>query len=221
MHTNNTIYIANKPSFGSIKQEKIIAEKLLKKCRNTIKDARSNTFIKTKIYQHENDKKYQKIIEELIVLSEIYRQLVVESRQFIKVNSPYKTFDDMVQKIKTAIQKFRAGNCGEINYIFQSEFLKHNINAHAVMFTTYSQETLKKIPSKDHTFLVFNLKPDAKLNAPATWGSRAIIADAWSNIVMKADDALNYYKQIFKFNEKEEIRILASADKINLKDGIR
>ena len=63
-------------NFQGIKQEKIIAEKFLKKCNDVIPYTKSNSYIAAKINQHYGDKKYQDIIDRLFNLYEKYNQFI-------------------------------------------------------------------------------------------------------------------------------------------------
>ena len=85
---------------------------------------------------------------------------------------------------------------------------------------TLNKNSSGKVYGKDHSFLVYNLNKNAKLYDPSTWGSKAIIADAWCNIVMSAYDALSYYRHFFSCNPEKEFQIFFCADKIKLKDKI-
>ena len=207
-------------NFGNIKREKILAEKLLHKCKKMIPYTKSNSFVNAKINKYYNNDKYITLIEKLCDTSRRYSRKITESREKLCQNGKFTSFSALVKSILKIVKQNGYANCGEKNYILQNEFLKNKINAHAVKLQSYMRENGKKAFGKDHTFIVFNLKPDADLSLPSTWGSKAIVADAWCNIVMRAKDAIRYYKEFFGINTKKEFQLYECVDQIKIKDGI-
>ena len=58
---------------------------------------------------------------------------------------------------------------------------------------------------KNHAFTVIGLKQNADITKPNTWGKDAVIVDAWTKTVKRANEGIEYIKEIFKYNpEKEE-----------------
>ncbi len=208
-------------NFGNIKRDKILAEELLHKCKKMMPYTKSNSFVNAKINKHFYNLKYKTIIEKLYDTSAKYSRKISESREILKRNGKFTSFSALVDTILKVIKENGYANCGEKNYVLQNEFLKNKINAHAVKLQSYMRENGKKAFGKDHTFIVFNLKPDANLSMPSTWGSKAIVADAWCNIVMTAKDAIRYYKEFLGINAKKEFQLYECADKVKIKDGIR
>lgn len=203
-------------NFQGIKQEKIIAEKFLKKCNDVIPYTKSNSYIAAKINQHYGDKKYQDIIDRLFNLYEKYNQFISKNRQELRSHWLFKNFQELTDFIKESIIKTKFANCAEKNYVLQSMFLKENISANAVRMFTKTKKTGEIVHGKDHTFLVFNLSPYAQLDSPSTWGSKAIVVDAWNNIVMKANDAIKYFEKFFSNNLQKEAVMFESANKIKI-----
>lgn len=210
----------NNIAFKGIKQDKILAETVLKSYKSVVPHTKSNTHIKARINRHYEDYQYKFLIKKLFDLEAILSQKVTECRAAIRQKKVFNSFDELTNTILQRMRETGVGNCGEKNYILQNFFLKKNINAHAVRLVSFNRETLKKAYGKDHTFIVFNLKPNARLDAPNTWGNKAIIADAYANIVMRAKEALSFYKEYFAINTKKEFQIFFNADKIKLPDNI-
>lgn len=203
-------------NFQGIKQEKIIAEKFLKKCNDVIPYTKSNSYIAAKINQHYGDKKYQDLIDKLFNLYEDYNKAISKNRQELRSHRLFNNFKELTDYLKNTIIKTKFANCAEKNYVLQSMFLKENISANAVRMFTKTKKTGEIVHGKDHTFLVLNLSPYAQLDAPTTWGNKAIVVDAWSNIVMKADEAIRYFEKIFSNNLQKEKVIFESANKIKI-----
>ncbi len=217
LSTNN---LNNNVSFGGLKQEKILAENILRDYKSVFPYIKSNSFVNTKILEHYKSPKYKDLIDELRLLSARYTSNISLMRQTLRQHKKLDSFSQFTSILKSVFLDKGYANCGELNYILQNQFLKKNINAHMVCMLTFSQKSADRVFGKDHSFVVFNLNKNAKLDNPSTWGSKAIIADAWCNIVMKANDALNYYKNLFSYNAKDEFLVFLSADKIKLADKI-
>ncbi len=214
-----TIY----PSFKRINEEKIIAEKILKNYLKTTSYTKSNSYVRAKInkyYAKNETTKYatEELLKKLVKLAFRYNENIVELRQNIRSKGKFKTFEDFCKTLENEVKKSGYANCGELNYPLQYRFLRKKIPAHMICMATCSKTSGEIIKGKDHSFVVFNLKPDAILNIPETWGSKAIIADAWCNIVMNANDALEYFKYFFKIDKRKEFLILKNADKVKIKD---
>ena len=216
MQISRSNYKNNKISFSGIKQEKILAEKLLSESKQFLPYIKSNTFVRAKIQLHYKNRKYNDLIEKLNSLAILYSANISLLRNTLRQHH-YKTFEQLVNKLNFLVPKIGYANCGELNYQLQYKFLMNKIKAHAVMMQSYNMSTLDKNKWKNHTFVIFNLKSGAKLDEPSTWGNKAIIADAWCNIVMKATDALEYYKSFFSINPKKEIILFTGADKIKIR----
>ena len=211
----------NKVSFCGLKQEKILAEGILRDYKSSFPYIKSNSFVNTKILAHYKSPGYENLIDKLFVLSAKYSDNVKTIRQNLREHKRFESFSQFISVLKTTFINKGYANCGELNYVLQDKFLKNNINAHMVCMQTFYKSSATKVSGKDHSFLVFNLSRNSKLDDPTTWGNKAIIADAWCNIVMPAYDALNYYKDFFSYNSKKEFQIFFGADKIKLKDKIR
>ena len=211
----------NKVSFCGLKQEKILAEGILRDYKSSFPYIKSNSFVNTKILAHYKSPGYENLIDKLFVLSAKYSDNITSIRRNLREHKRFESFSQFISVLKSIFISKGYANCGELNYVLKDKFLKNNINAHMVCMQTFYKKSANKVYGKDHSFLVFNLSRNSKLDDPTTWGNKAIIADAWCNIVMPAYDALNYYKDFFSYNSKKEFQIFFGADKIKLKDKIR
>ena len=210
----------NKMSFGRIKREKILAESILREYKSSFPYVKSNSFIETKINAHCKSLRYKSLIPKLFKLADRYTINIKLSRQNLRKRNRFKSYSQFITVLKSILLNKGYANCGELNYVLQDKFLKRNINAHMVCMQTLNKNSSGKVYGKDHSFLVYNLNKNAKLYDPSTWGSKAIIADAWCNIVMPAYDALSYYRHFFSCNPEKEFQIFFCADKIKLPDKI-
>ena len=210
----------NKVSFRALKQEKILAEGILRDYKSNFPYARSNSFVNTKILAHYNSPRYKELTDKLFELSAKYTDNIRSIRQNLREHKKFESYSQFISVLKYILLNKGYANCGELNYLLQDKFLKKNINAHMVCMQTFYKKSANKVYGKDHSFLVYNLNKNAKLYDPSTWGSKAIIADAWCNIVMPAYDALSYYRHFFSCNPEKEFQIFFCADKIKLPDKI-
>ncbi len=211
----------NKISFGSrLRRKRILAEKFLAEYNKTHVTKKSNAFVNAKILQHVENESFYNVLEKMQKTSQKYSEMIRKSREEIRKYAPFKDYNSFIKKLSEEVQKNGHANCAERNYIFQDFLLKKDLKPHAVCIAAVNPKTLTPVKGKDHTFLVFNLKKNAKLNDTATWGTKAIVADADLNIVTLAKEAIEYYKQFFSINERREFVVLRNADKIKLNDNI-
>ncbi len=71
----------------------------------------------------------------------------------------------------------RAGRCDE-----QVNLMKKILEASGVKVTVATS-------TKNHTFLIVNLAPNAELDIPWTWGENAIAPDSWLGKTLKPEDS--------------------------------
>ncbi len=211
----------NNVSFSGLKQEKILAEGILRDYKSNFPYFKSNSFVNTKILAHYKSPRYASINDKLYDLSAKYTTNIRMIREILTKDYKFESFTQFISVLKLILLQRGYANCAELNYILQDCFLKRNVNAHMVCLDTFYKKSANKVSGKDHCFIVFNLDKNAKLDNPATWGNKAIIADAWANIVMPAYDALNYYKKILSYNQSKEYQLFRGCDKVKIVDNIR
>lgn len=210
MLLNNASFL-NNISFGSIKAEKRVCEDILRQYHQKYpQEFQSNTKVNTKINKIWN--------YSLLSLSK-YTNLSSRQEQAVRMarkeygGRTYQNWEDYIASLKKACLKHKAANCGEQNLLLADEFFKKGIEVH-----TIKVEYDKKLV---HTFLVTNAKENADWSDPKTWGNKAIVVDAWSNVVLQAKDAIEYFKKLFQFDPRVHTEKFFSKDLINVKEYLK
>ena len=62
------------------------------------------------------------------------------------------------------------------------------------------------------------MSPSAEITDPKTWGNEAVVTDPWSNIVLGARDALDYFRKIFGIDSEQYSEEIMQHDDIDIKD---
>ena len=113
-----------------------------------------------------------------------------------------------------------AANCGEQATLLQDVFLKNGKEAHLVGIYFYNNNNTSAAEDDviNHGFVVSGLRADADITDPKTWGNEAVVTDPWSNVVLGAREALEYFRMMFGIDSEhysEEIRL---HDDIDIKE---
>jgi hypothetical protein len=89
-----------------------------------------------------------------------------------------------IQEIAEKVVETHTGNCGELSFVTTSNFIKlAKEKAHRI--------EIMNIVGGDHVFVVIDRALRSDANKPDTWGSKAIVLDAWSGEVKPASDMKN------------------------------
>ena len=92
-------------------------------------------------------------------------------------------------------------NCGECSSLIKNMLDKKGVEAHNVYMTTQNEQG-ERVNKAEHVFTVINMKEDAKINDPSTWGDDAVVCDVWANIAMGKDEAIEYYRDLFSIDDR-------------------
>ncbi len=111
------------------------------------------------------------------------------------------TFDEYLAMIKQEFATYNMGNCGERAYILHDRLNKTGIKNQAVIEISGNKNY------NNHVFNVIGLAPDAVFNKPETWGPDAIVVDAWSNRIMKPQEAFNFYNHFFEYGQNNPMKV--------------
>lgn len=176
-------------NFSSLRKEKILGEKALKEFKKEFPYLESSTFITTKIEPHNKDPKYKYIpqilkVKTLNLLPEIYNPKFMQL-----INKPQGSFDTFTESLASVLKETKKANCDSQAILIFKKLQDMGLNPQNFAMFVYREDGR----TQKHYSTVFNLKKGAQLNDPKTWGSKAMIVDAWQNIVMKAPDALNLF----------------------------
>lgn len=187
-------------NFCSLKPQMITAENAVKEVRREIGSIKSGS--KMRILANKRANRYgdtdltTKLKYKATKLqSEIYND---EYKNITK--GIYKSLEDLSKEFLNRIKRNNGkANCYETNLILMDKLEKKGLDPKMFQllpqprFDTVSNQTSS---GSNHFSLVIGLNKTADITKPHTWGSSAIIVDAWANIVMKADDGLKYLKEI-------------------------
>ncbi|MDD3013290.1 MAG: hypothetical protein PHC34_06255 [Candidatus Gastranaerophilales bacterium] len=201
-HKNQYNYKKSNISFEGLKENLRLGEKVLKEFNGEFGKPKSNTFINAKILQHQTNQAYIPVIQKISSVSDKYNKEVRSLRN--NMTGDYPTLDEYINKLKEMVKNTNYANCGEQTNIIQYKLLQQGELPHNIRLLITEKTTNKKQENLwDHVFTVFGQKKYAHLNFPNAWGNQAVIIDAWSGIVTKAQDALDYLKQFMCFDPQK------------------
>lgn len=200
----------NSIAFTGLKENLALGQQVLKGFRAEYPMIQSNTYIAAKITQNENIA--PSVIQNLWDLATRQNQKIKAARQEFYANN-YFNFDSFIESLKKVIKKHKCENCESQADIIQYELLKKEEKPHKV-FIHLRDENLEDIKKrKYHIFTVFGMKNGAQLENPRTWGNNAVVVDSWANIVMPAREAIEYFKNFFKFDGQRHSLEFGSRDR--------
>lgn len=224
----NSININNSQSkpiaFTSLKSNLRLGEKVLKEFNSEYPYLRSNSFVGAKIRQNKNNPKFDLINLDLYDLSRSYCHRLGEVRKAAGYLPPPYTYGEFIEhlkKLSPVLSEIRAGNCSEQAKMIQAKILENKELAHNVLM--HVQKSVLGIFKYnkwhgDHTFTIIGLKDGAKINKPKTWGNEAVIVDAWTNTVMPAREAIQYFENFLGFGSQKVSSKFKLLDKIKAED---
>lgn len=180
----NKVNNAGSVNFTSLRPKKLLGEAVLREFKNEMGYLKSSSYINYGIRKNRSglsQQLYESLLQKEIKLNkEIYDS-------FLKVNSLDKKFDSfnefndqLVMNIK---EKGNKANCWEDMMIIYTKLL----NRGEIPYTFEM-----KTSEGNHFSTVFGLKKGADITKPSTWGTKALIVDAWfgTGIVKPAKEAL-------------------------------
>ena len=199
--------------FTSIKPEMRIAEQVLKEFKQEFPYLQSGSIIRSKIALHEGNLKYKEQIKALHPKMETLDREINKATDIL-LDKRYMSVNNFLRKIKRLIKKSGKANCGEDFFIIHKSLVDKGLKPQNFQMVAF----LNNGKATNHFSTVFNLKKGAKMNNPTTWGSKAIIVDGWKGIAMKANDALEFFKQTLSGNT--QINKLEFSD-VNFKNYVK
>ncbi|MFA6988810.1 MAG: hypothetical protein WC197_01965 [Candidatus Gastranaerophilaceae bacterium] len=187
-------------SFDGIKPEIRIGEEVLQEFRRKFGYLKSSSFIIGKVNSHEGNSMYPCcLLESLktksdIIRSEIYDKDLMQNL----LQKTHKSIKDFIVALEQSLKRKGKANCWEDSVIINQALLDKGLESKNFQMVAY----LDNGHNINHFSTVFNLKKGAKINDPKTWGSKAIVVDAWEGIVMQASDAINFLQSILAGKQK-------------------
>lgn len=192
-------------SFGNLRQNLKTGEAVLREFKKEFPVLHSNTYLAIRRFQHQDSNKFAKILPKIQKVEQKYNQGVGLTREmtddvFDEVLSGSSSFGTYVTKLKEVLAFIKYGNCGEYSDIVDFKLINKGENSHNIAMSFKDPKTGKERNYGKHVFTVFGFKEGAQLTNPKTWGQDAVVVDAWANIVMRSNDAIEYFKTMFCFN---------------------
>ena len=206
-------------SFGSLKAQKRLGEKMLKEYRKTYpRNFHSSSLVDSFIIRHNGDRAFESVNKKLRILADKYNQEINNAR--LKLEGGYDTWDAYIEKLKKVVCAEKAANCGEQADLMLDVFLQNGEEAHSVCVTFYTKGDMFSDEQfyRNHAFVVSGLSRNADITKPKTWGNEAVVTDPWSNVVLSAGEAIDYFRKILGFNPKYHRETFEQNDKINIQD---
>jgi len=201
-------------SFGSLKAQKKISEKMMKIYQQTYPvKFHSNTQVDL-LSLKASQKGKQELAERLKDISYKYSSEIHKIRKNYE-NCYFSSWKSFIDTITQCVTGAKAANCAEQATLLQDIFLKNNEEAHLIKFNIVDKFTGKE--GLEHTFLLKGAKEKAKWYNPKTWGNEAVIVDPWSNIILDAKEGIEQFKKMFNFNPEKENMYFYLEDRINVK----
>lgn len=207
-------------SFGSLKAQKRLGEKMLREYRKTYpRNFHSSSLVDSFIIRHNGDRAFKSVNKKLRNLADRYNEEIDIVRLKYQ-NKDYPSWEVYIDTLKKAVLSRNAANCGEQADLMQDIFFKNGMDAHNVCMTFYTKKSTFRDEKmyRNHVFIVTGLKQDADITKPKTWGNEAVVTDPWSNVVLSAGEAIDYFRKILGFNPKYHRETFEKNDKINVQD---
>ncbi|MCM1265803.1 MAG: hypothetical protein NC200_06350 [Candidatus Gastranaerophilales bacterium] len=179
-----------------VKQKLRLGEQVLKDFKSEYPYIRSNTLINTKIEKHQNDARYSSILPKLSGRSCLAGLKI----QGLRYN--YERSSQSIEVLQKGIKKDKSANCKECATLIFDKLVKRGEKPQNIKFDIVSES--EKSKPKNHTFTVIGLAENADITKPHTWGKNCVIVDGWANIVQKAQDGVEYLKELFNFDAAKE-----------------
>ncbi|MEI8377643.1 MAG: hypothetical protein WCF95_03805 [bacterium] len=188
--------------FGNIKPEMRMAENVLKTFKKEFPYLKSNTFIESKIRPHKENPNCREIVTSLQQKAMAIKSDIYDKAFYDLGKNEYDSLNHFGLALGELTKSKGKANCAEnaiLGYKILDELgMKPRI---------FEIKILRDCETTaNHFSTVFNLKKGAQINDPKTWGSKAIVVDTWSGIVMKADEAIRFLSEkIAALRDNEKI----------------
>lgn len=192
----NKVNDVSSVNFTSLRPKKLLGEAVLREFKNEMGYLKSSTYLGYRIVKNESIlpiKLEENLLSKCIKLhKDIYDSFIVNDCLSSKFNSLDEFNEQLVRNIK---RKGNKANCWEDMMIIYTKLLKKGETPLNLSIDVFD---------RNHFTTVFGLKKGAKLEKPSTWGSKAMIVDAWfgNGFVKPAKEALKEIELILCVGRK-------------------
>ena len=180
-----------------VKQNLRIGERILKNFQSEYPYVVSSTKMGLKINKYKDNEKYTPIIDKLGNKIKYYILKILEIRMHAE------RIENPVEYLKEAVKVKKASNCGECVAIIADKLKSEKIEYKNIIMSINKKDTFEK--RANHAFSVIGMNKNADVSKPKTWGKNAVIIDAWANTVTRAQEGLEYIKQILKVDSNKDL----------------
>lgn len=209
----------NKISFTSIKPQKLLGESALKVFKAEMGYLKSASKIDYKMDLAENKRTLSKKLK-CKLINNLCKLKVEINDRFIGDDITalnFKSYDELKEKLITNIKsKGNKADCFEDAILIYIYLLSKKVKPHNLEIVVHRKDAYFDIAN--HFTTVFGLKENADITKPATWGSKAVIVDAWANIVEPAKNALEKIQHTLLAGHELDHVKYSSFPKINVSD---
>ena len=204
---NKFSFKPNELSFTGINENVRLARQEIRAFHQEFGYPKSDSFIKLRIFKHQNDIKYAEMIEKLKVKAKEYADKFMDS-YFIEyaMNKFNKELprQDFYKKLAENVKKYNVANCEQQAELLCGKFNEKGIKAKVVNFFINTKHNKQRRECGSHSFVVLDMKQGAKISNPKTWGEDAVLVDTWTNQAEPTEIGLKYLQEMFIFNPKTE-----------------
>lgn len=197
----------NELSFAGLNENVRLARQEIRAFHQEFGYPKSDSFIKLRIFKHQNDIKYADIIEKLKIKTKEYSDRFVNNYLFElftnKGNSKISR-REYYQELGQIIKKYNFANCDQQSELLCNQLNEKGIKAKVVNFFIYTKNNKQRRECGSHSFVILDMKQGAKISNPKTWGEDAVLVDTWINQAEPTDIGLKYLQEMFVFNPKTE-----------------
>lgn len=181
-------------SFTSLRAKKQVGESVLRELRKELGHIESGTRLS---YRRQSLEKTQKLSPSspfsirLSKKEDEINKICYDDFLLKKVKSEkFNSFDDFIFQLKANVKsKGNKGNCWEHMMFVYDKLVKCGETPYNIEIIVEDGEGF----FRNHFTTVFGLKKGAKLNDPKTWGSKAMMVDAWDKMVVPAKEGIGRF----------------------------
>jgi len=194
MNKINDSYNVN---FTSLKPQKRLGEKVLREFESEMGYLKSSSNLGLRLEKDRSILRknlYENLLKKNTKLDcEIYDSFICKKIS----NKKFKSIDDFKRRlIKNIKRKGNKANCWEDMMIVFAKLLEKGEKPQNFQVIVCNN----KGSLANHFSTVIGLKKNAKIDDPTTWGTKALIVDAWAKMVKPASEGLEDIKEILSMN---------------------
>lgn len=171
-------------------------ERILKEFKSDFPYIKSNTRYNISINRHKDDSRYSDLIPRLRGQSQFNGLVTFEMR------CGYENSNKKSEYLNKAVKQTKIAGCQECSFLIHERCKKAGIPSQNIRMEVVQSNGFDT--DRNHAFTLIGFNKDADLSNPKTWGKNAVIIDGWANIVTKAQEGIEYLKQLFSVDPNKE-----------------